>query len=429
MTVSTLPAILVPETSAEAVPALGVAIPSRDAVDAAGVVAAFPLLLQLLQQNSDPAPPQAEPMSPGSWDMALVRGLLPVAHGAAAAEAESRGASESVDETEADRSEMVLAGAVLAAVPAPALAERPAPPATAARLPEPLGSPAAPSGPVPAPDPTEPLRAGPAVHDAPPSGLSAQAEETTAPGAASVTLDGIDEATASLDEWQGRPQSMRAGSDSTPLRAEGRTAGVGPVVASRRDETRSDAGAGGGDDSSDRDPRAVEPSARVDRGGAVAGMEPHLRVAAEVSEPPASSEPLAPRPLVEQVVTRLTPLRQGRQEMSLRLEPPDLGSIRVEAVLDGQRLTLRITAEQESAKSLLEGTLPRLRESLSQQGFVTDQLTVQLGLDASAREFAGRAFPRFERPVPPDLPARAAESASAPSRWRESITDGLDLWA
>jgi len=435
MTVSTVPGIAVPEISTDAVVALGGATsPVRDAADPAGALAAFPLLLQLLRQSADAAPSPAEPMSPGPWDMGLIRGLLPVAHGAALPEADGSGRAESGEDAETARPEsplvaglpmpqaVVIAPPVLAALLAPTLGERAMPSPAAPRLAEPLGAAPPSSSPsAPSPGAAEGLRPSGVVEieHARPSGAFALPETT--PG------DGADVAPG-LPEWQGRPQSVSVGSDPASLRVEIRPAGLGPVAASRRDETRSDAGTG--EESRDGDPRAPGASARVERGAsAVVGLPHRPGGPDEVSEPPARGEPSAPRPLVEQVVTRLTPLRQGHQEVSLRLEPPDLGSVRVEAVLDGQRLTLRITAEQESAKTLLESTLPRLKESLSQQGFVTDQLTVGLDLDASAREFAGRGFARFERPMPTDLPARAAESVSAPARWRASATDGLDLWA
>lgn len=423
MTVSTLPAIAAPEVSAEAAASPGVAmLLTRDAAAAAGAVAGFPLLLQLLQQTAEqPQPSPEAALAPLAWEAGLVRGLLPAAPGAVLPGPEAGGVPESEDETDADHSEAALIAGLavppaLAALPAPALVERPAP--AAAGLAEAVVAPVVSSEPAAAALPAEPLRPSAPAQDTPLAGLPAQPEETPA------TADAV---TVTLPEGQGRPRAETPGSDSTPLRAEARAA-VGHVAASRRDESRSDAG--GGDASRDDDPRTAEPSARVDRGGpSAAGLDARARGTAETSDPPASAERSAARPLVEQVVTRLTPLRQGRQEVSLRLEPADLGSIRVEAVLDGPRLSLRITAEHESAKSLLEGTLPRLRESLSQQGFVADQLTVQLGLDASARDFTGRAFTRFERPGALDLPTRTPDAVSPTPRWRPASTDGLDLWA
>lgn len=409
MTVSTLPAIAAPEASADAAASPGVAmLLTRDAAAAAGAVAGFPLLLQLLQQTAEPA---------------ALLGLLPAAHGAVLPGPEAGGVPESEDETDADHAETALIAGpavpalALAALPAPAFVERPTRASAAARLSEPVVAPVAPS---------EPLHPSAPAQDAPPAGLSAQPEETTLE-AVSATPSATDAVSVTLPEGQGRPRAEAAGGDSTPLRAEARTV-AGHVAASRRDESRSDAG--GGDASRDDDPRGAEPSARVDRGGpSAAGLDAQVRGTAETTDPPAGAERSAARPLVEQVVTRLTPLRQGRQEVSLRLEPADLGSIRVEAVLDGPRLSLRITAEHESARSLLEGALPRLRESLSQQGFVADQLTVQLGLDASARDFTGRAFTQFERPGALDLPTRTPDAVSPTPRWRQASTDGLDLWA
>lgn len=442
MTVSTLQGVAVPEPAAELVAAAGGAmVPNHDAAgSASGVAAVFPMLLQLLQRTAEPALAPAEPGAPLTLDGALVRALLPVAHGARMPEVGAGETPEPRDETEADGTEptllaalpvpppIALAPAALAAVPPGAPGERPL------ASPEPrLLTPV--SAPPPSPSPLAP----PGMPGANGEGLDAQPFAALTPTETTPESDGVvlaparlPEATAGLPDQRDRLEPVGPGTESGSLRAEARGAGIGPVRASGDRETRNDARGGDSsrDSSREGDRGAVEPDARVERAvGSGLGVDSQIRATHAVRDAPASAEPAAARPLVEQVVTRLTPLRQGRQEVSLRLDPPDLGAVRVEATLDGQRLTLRITAEQESARTLLEGALPRLRESLSQQGFVADQLTVQLGLDASSRDLNGRAFPRFDHPVPTDPPPRAHEAVSAPARWREASTDGLDLWA
>lgn len=216
------------------------------------------------------------------------------------------------------------------------------------------------------------------------------------------------------------------------------TDGVAPLAArsavphgERLGTAAGERGAGDSRDEGSRpDLRGPRPEAGGDRAeGSVAAPEMAARPAAAAMETPARAEAAAPpRPLAEQIVARIGPLREGRHELSLRLDPPELGGVRIDAVLEGRHLTLQITTEQESAKSALEGTLPRLRESLAQQGFVTDRLTVDLGLGASAREFAGRGFGAFDRAPAPEPALRAPAPAVPTSRRLAPRAEGLDLW-
>ena len=137
----------------------------------------------------------------------------------------------------------------------------------------------------------------------------------------------------------------------------------------------------------------------------------------------------APRSVVEQVTERIGLIpREGRHEVSLRLEPPELGAVRIEAVLEGQYLTLRIRTELEPARAALEQALPQLKESLSQQGIIAGRVTVQLGLDASAREFSGQGFAGFGRPGLEEPAARPLGQTARPALRHELSPQGFDLW-
>jgi hypothetical protein len=140
----------------------------------------------------------------------------------------------------------------------------------------------------------------------------------------------------------------------------------------------------------------------------------------------ASASPRAP---VEQVAERIgLAHRAGREEVSFRLDPPELGAVRIQAVLEGQRLTLHIRTEHEAARAALEQSMPQLKESLSQQGIVAGRVTIELGLDTSPRGFAGQGFAGSPRQEPGDAPARSS-AVSAPSRpWLEPDQRGVDVW-
>lgn len=140
-----------------------------------------------------------------------------------------------------------------------------------------------------------------------------------------------------------------------------------------------------------------------------------------------ASEGIGTRPPVEQVAEHVTlVVRAGRQAMRFRLDPPDLGHVAIDAVLDGRTLSLRIVTEQESVRDALERSLPRLREALAQQGLDAGQVTIQLGVDSGGRRAAPEAAP-----LPP-LPAAARPArpaAPTPSPARAEPAGLLDLWA
>jgi flagellar hook-length control protein FliK len=119
----------------------------------------------------------------------------------------------------------------------------------------------------------------------------------------------------------------------------------------------------------------------------------------------------------------------------MRLDPPELGGVTIDARLDGTRLTVHIRAEHGATQEMLADALPRLRESLTQQGFVTDQINVQLSFDATgggafrdgtARD-DGRPFAAPAPASPPPAPPRPAR-ATVPTFGR-AAHGGLDVWA
>jgi flagellar hook-length control protein FliK len=133
--------------------------------------------------------------------------------------------------------------------------------------------------------------------------------------------------------------------------------------------------------------------------------------------------------LAEQVAERVRTLdRPGRHELTVRLDPPDLGSLRIEARLDGNRLALRLVAEGERARDALEQALPRLRDSLSQHGIVATRLDVDLGNGAASHQSPREgAWAPAPTPAPP-APAREIRRVAALGE-REPNIEGVDLWA
>jgi len=182
--------------------------------------------------------------------------------------------------------------------------------------------------------------------------------------------------------------------------------------------------------SRDADGAAPAPASDVAIGGATApAASTTPRAAGDVVESP---RPGPARDPVDQVVTRLREVKgPGRHEISLRLDPPDLGSVRIDARLEGARLHVQIRAEHAQTGERLSDALPRLRESLAQQGFVPGEVSVHLGLDASGSD-AGHRSARDGAPtfMPPLDGEAAPRPRVIPAAARAvAVSDGLDVWA
>jgi hypothetical protein len=184
-----------------------------------------------------------------------------------------------------------------------------------------------------------------------------------------------------------------------------------------------DSGAPTGGDSRDHDQRP-----RPDATSEIvtdAPLAPRSAGPAEAVSGPRSAAGVVP--VVQQLAVGIGRLRRdGGQEVSLRLDPPHLGAVRIEARLDGSQLTLQIHASVPATRDLLEQELPRLREALAQQGIVPGQVTVGLGLDGSSRRSPGDAFAPPPQPFAPAPPV--ATPVVAPPRWRDAGHDGFEFW-
>jgi hypothetical protein len=145
---------------------------------------------------------------------------------------------------------------------------------------------------------------------------------------------------------------------------------------------------------------------------------------------PRTEAPAAHRSLLEQVVERLGDIRrEGRHQIAMQLEPADLGTVHVEAVLQGGLASLEIRVELAHARDVLQQGLAQLRQSLSEQGIVPDRVTVHLGLDASGGNPSGRGFAGPDRPpFQGSRPGPSGAAADAPARGRSPSAAAFDFW-
>ncbi|MEA2063878.1 MAG: flagellar hook-length control protein FliK, partial [Gemmatimonadota bacterium] len=78
-------------------------------------------------------------------------------------------------------------------------------------------------------------------------------------------------------------------------------------------------------------------------------------------------------------------------EISIRLEPDHLGQMKVRlSVNENQAVHARITVESHEARSLIEGSLARLRESMAEQGLKVEKFSVDVRQDQHNHQSQGQ---------------------------------------
>ncbi len=116
-----------------------------------------------------------------------------------------------------------------------------------------------------------------------------------------------------------------------------------------------------------RVPATAAPRAAEGTNGAVAPVNAPTEAGSvegrgALVRPPTLAAP--PNP-VDQVIASVRLLRaSGRQEIRLRLEPPDLGTVRVRVVEENGVLSVQLRAEQAAALEAIRQALPQLRQGL-----------------------------------------------------------------
>ena len=137
----------------------------------------------------------------------------------------------------------------------------------------------------------------------------------------------------------------------------------------------------------------------------------------------AGAEHANPAQVVSQVAHALVSYRGG-QELQLQLNPPDLGTVRVDVALHDGVLSARIETQSPTTQQILADNLSQLKDSLAQQGVSFDRIDVRLAGTETGFGGAGTADPSFARhgDSPPDQGAGfvmteaddAVRSSSAP---------------
>ncbi len=123
-------------------------------------------------------------------------------------------------------------------------------------------------------------------------------------------------------------------------------------------------------------------------------------------------------------------LNQKGGAVTLRLTPPDLGTVRVQLQMGGGNVSASFQAETPAARNLLQQQMSHLRTALEAQGLAVDRLSVQSGNGSSANQFnqqnnadgspnEGRSRGQYAHDRPP---------SGQGDRERDASSRGFDQW-
>lgn len=98
-----------------------------------------------------------------------------------------------------------------------------------------------------------------------------------------------------------------------------------------------------------------------------------------------SGRTLSEARVIDQIARQILPGRvKNGGQIQVRLEPEELGEVKLNLSVENNRVKAHLMTQHQQVQEVLERHLPRLRETLEQQGFKLDQL--QVSIDAQTPE-------------------------------------------
>lgn len=105
-----------------------------------------------------------------------------------------------------------------------------------------------------------------------------------------------------------------------------------------------------------------------------------------------SGQQVAESQIFDQVVTHISGSHNGESgRMVLRFQPAELGSLKLELMVEGDRVKANIHAQTMQVQEVIERNLPQLRNALAEQGLKIDQFQVNVDQRQQGSQFENQA--------------------------------------
>ncbi len=112
-----------------------------------------------------------------------------------------------------------------------------------------------------------------------------------------------------------------------------------------------------------------------------------------VAKSQVSQRPTPPAELPRQTLRIIQEMKSSGQNSyraEIRLDPPELGRIRIELNMEGERTWARLVVENAAAREQVQSELPRIKELLESQGLGEARVEVQLRKENASEQQSGR---------------------------------------
>ena len=97
--------------------------------------------------------------------------------------------------------------------------------------------------------------------------------------------------------------------------------------------------------------------------------------------------------IINQIVNKLSTRGGGAQnEVQIRLDPPSLGTVRLNITTVGDSVRTMIIAENHAVKQTIENNFNQLRDAMSEQGLKVDSFSVTVGGESGSSNQNGKQF-------------------------------------
>ncbi len=105
----------------------------------------------------------------------------------------------------------------------------------------------------------------------------------------------------------------------------------------------------------------------------------------------ASGTQVSESQIFDQVVTHISGSANGETgRMVVRLNPAELGSLKLDLQVEGDKVRANIHAQSQQVQEVIERNLPQLRNALAEQGLKIDQFQVSVDQQQDQNRFAGQ---------------------------------------
>ena len=97
--------------------------------------------------------------------------------------------------------------------------------------------------------------------------------------------------------------------------------------------------------------------------------------------------------IINQIVNKLSTRGGGGQnEVQIRLDPPSLGTVRLNITTVGDSVRTMVIAENHAVKQTIENNFNQLRDAMSEQGLKVDSFSVTVGGESGSSNQNGKQF-------------------------------------